>query len=61
MAMSTVLPHYIQIHISHVYWGGRVVRDGAMPGCVNIYTALGSIASQANTAERILKTEYLEF
>lgn len=38
-----------------------MVRDGAMPGCVNIYTALGSIASQANTAERILKTEYLEF
>lgn len=33
MAMSTVLPHYIQIHILHVYWGWGV-RDGAMPGCV---------------------------
>lgn len=60
MAMSTVLPHYIQIHILHMYWGWGV-RDGAMPGCVSIYTALGSTASQANTAERILKTEYLEF
>ena len=40
---------------------GRVVRDGAMPGCVNIYTALGSIAPPANTTERTLKTEYLEF
>lgn len=38
-----------------------MVRDGAKPGCVSIYTALGSIASRANTAERILKTEYPEF
>lgn len=38
--MSTVIPHYRQIHILRVYMGDG---DEAVPECVNIYTALGRI------------------